>query len=203
MKKIFTRTALLWVALAIFAASCTPIPKGGTIAQIERFYTSAIINGTKVELIENENGYVNGSGKGGAFIPAFAKYFERQATTYAKNGENKFTIYFMKLTANNPPSQEDIKAIFYEGNYPFGNSQQGYIKEGVEIRYVDDKGVQWTSLGEQPNSYFEVTAHSKNENDSFTPYVTSGKFSCKLYNAQGESIDVTDATFKGRTVVYY
>lgn len=203
MKKIFTRTALLWVALAIFAASCTPVPQSGTIAQIERFYTSANINGTKVEFIENENGYVNGSGKGGTVIPAFAKYFERQATTYAKNGENKFTIYFMKLTENTPPSKEDIKAIFFEGNYPFGNSLPGYVKEGVEIRYIDDNGVEWTSLGEQSSSYFEVTSHSKNENDSFTPYVTSGKFSCKLYNAEGASIEVKDGTFKGRTVVYY
>lgn len=203
MKKIFTRTAILWVALALFVSSCAPVPEGGTITQIESFYTSAKINGTEVNFTENKDGYVNGSGKGGAVVPAFGKYFERQATTFAKNGENKFSIYFLKLTANTPPSKDEIKSIFYQGNYAFGNSAAGFIKEGVEIRYVDDNGVEWNSQGDQSTSYFEVTEHNKNENDSYTPYVTSGKFNCKLYNYKGESIDVVDAKFKGRTVVYY
>jgi hypothetical protein len=203
MKKIVTRVAGLWVVLALFVSSCTKPTQTGSIQQLEKFYSSIKVNGEEISFSENENGYVNGYGKGGAYVPVLGKYFERQFTSYAIAGENKFNIYFMATSNSNPPSNIEIQSMFYEGNYEFGNSNPNFLKPGVEIRYIDNKGVEWTSQGDQTNSYFEVTKHEKNTSDTYTPYKTSGKFNCRLYNSLGEYITVTDGKFNGRTVVYY
>jgi hypothetical protein len=203
MKKIAFRTAGLWVVLALFISSCTKAPKNIGLKKIENFYTTANINGSEVTFTESKDGFVNGYGKGGVYVPTLGKYFERQSTTYAKNGENKFNIYFMNYTLGNPPIEQEVKALFFEGNYGFGNSAPGFFKPGVEIKYIDNNGIEWTTQGDQTGSYFEVTSHAKNTTDSYTPYKTSGKFSCKLHNGLGESITVTDGEFNGRTVVYY
>lgn len=203
MKKLATRTAGLWVVLVLFISSCTKPTNNGNIQQLEKFYTSMKVDGKEITFTENKDGFVNGYGKGGAFVPALGKYFERQFTAFAKGGENKLNIYFMNFIENTPPSEVEIKTMFYEGNYEYGNSNIMNLKPGVEIKYIDDKGIEWTSQGGQTGSFFEVTDHSKNTSDSYTPYRTSGKFSCRLYNNLGEYITVTDGEFNGRTVVYY
>jgi hypothetical protein len=203
MKKIVTRVAGLWIVLALFVSSCTKPTQNGSIQQLEKFYSSIKVDGEEISFAENENGYVNGYGKGGAFVPTLGKYFERQFTSYAIAGENKFNIYFMNFVNSNPPAEFEVKNMFYEGNYEFGNSTLANLKPGVEIRYIDSKGVEWTSQGDQTGSYFEVTKHEKNTADKYTPYKTSGKFNCRLYNSLGEYITVTDGKFSGRTVVYY
>ncbi len=202
MKRVIFRAFGFIAALALFT-SCTKAPGNGSIHKVESFYSSAKIEGETVSFTENKDGYLNGYGKGGAFVPALGKYMERQSTTFAKNGENVFNIYFLKFVDNNPPTKEDIKSVFRLGNYQFGNSSQFAIKEGIEIAYVDENGTEWNTRGDQTGSFFEVTDHALNTLDSYTPYTTSGKFSCRLYNQMGESMAVTDGTFKGRTVVYY
>jgi hypothetical protein len=188
--------------LSVFA-SCTKTPTGGRMHQLESFYSTATIDGNEVEFSENENGFVNGYGKAGVWVQGMGQWFERQSTVYSKNGENIFNIYFMKWVNANPPAKEDIKTIFRKGNYDFGSSDFNNLVEGVEIRYIDEAGVEWTTRGDQTGSHFEVTDHAKNEADSYTPYITEGTFSCKFYNNLGESKTVTNGQFKGRTVVYY
>jgi hypothetical protein len=202
MKSIFTGTLIALLVITLFT-SCTKTEQTGSIRSIEKFYAAATIDGNKVEFTENKNGFLNGYGKAGVFVEGMNQYFERQSSTYAQNGENIFNIYFMKWLNTSPPSKEDVRSIFYEGNYSFGSSDFRNLIEGVEIKYIDEAGIEWTTQGNQTGSYFEITSHSKNSIDSYTPYATSGKFSCKLYNSLGQVKTVTDGAFKGRTVVYY
>jgi len=202
MKSILLRTTIVVFAFAFFS-SCTKTTGGEGMHELENFYTTATIDNKTVEFAENSKGFVNGYGKAGVWVQGMGQWFERQSTVYSKNGENVFNIYFMKWINTNPPAKEDIKAIFREGNYNYGSSDFNNLMEGIEIRYIDEFGVEWTTKGDQTGSWFEVTGHSKNEADSYTPYVTEGNFSCKFYNRNGDVKPVTEGEFKGRTVVYY
>ena len=202
MKSILFRFAFICITLVLFT-SCTKTQKSGGLQQLDNFYTQVTIDGTSLEFTENEKGFVNGYGKAGVWVDGMSQWFERQSTTYARNGENIFNIYFMKFVNSNPPGKEEIKGIFHQGNYTYGSSDFNNLVNGVEIRYIDESGMEWTTKGNQSGSTFEVTEHSANSVDSHTPYMTTGKFTCKLYNNQGAEKTITAGKFSGRTVVYY
>jgi hypothetical protein len=202
MKSFILRTAGIFLIFASFT-SCTKSPQSGNIKELDKYYTSAIIDGKKIEFTENQNGYLNGYGKAGVWVDGMSQWFERQSTTYAKNGENIFNIYFMKFVNSNPPTKNEIKSIFHQGTYSYGSSDFYNLVDGVEIRYIDENGMEWTTKGDQTGSLFQVNSHTTNISDSYTPFVTEGNFTCKLYNNLGQSKLLTEGIFKGRTVVYY
>lgn len=202
MKITLIRTVVLVIGTSLLMA-CMKTEQTGQIHKLEKLYASCTIDGKLVELQENKDGIVNGYGKGGIWVEGMQQYFERQSTKFAKNGEDILSIYFMQWLGHVPPTQEEIKSIFYEGHYTYGSSDFLNLIAGVEIHYIDENGIVWTTRGDQTGSYFEITTHERNTTDSYTPYMTTGRFSCKLYNAQGQCKTITDGRFKGRTVVYY
>ena len=156
--------------------------------------------GGTVIIREGTAGGVNSYGRAGGLINTAGNYFEIQSTAFSGNGA-KLTIYFMKKFPAQPDSSV-IESIFHTGNYPFGGSVIDSLKDGAETIFDAANGTRWSSAYGFQSGSFSVTEHVPNDFDNFTPFMTSGTFSCTLYDTAGNTLQVNAATFKGRTVVY-
>jgi hypothetical protein len=76
-------------------------------------------------------------------------------------------------------------SMFTIKSYDFTNR---YRNEGIEVSWYDGAQMWSTSYakGDQAGSTFEIVKHDKSGKPTFK-YITSGNFSCKLYNADGQS----------------
>jgi hypothetical protein len=146
MKKIVAGRIFIILTAITLLASCTKTEEYRSLRSPEKFFVAMTVDGNKIEFYENKNGIVNGYGKGGIWIKSEGLYFERQLTTYARNGKNIFNICFMKWVSANPPSKEDIRSIFYPGSYSYGSSDVYNLMPGVEISYVEENGMEWNGL---------------------------------------------------------
>lgn len=204
MNKNFTSSLFLVLALSFLFSSCTKDDSiSGNLHQIQKFSVNAEIDHQNIVFSENSSGTVNRIGHDGVFLFSSGKYFERQTMAFSKNNENVFTISIIGLLDTHFPDDEAIKEMFYEGTYPFGNSSANQLAAGVEIRYTDANGENWTSQGDQSFSHFEITEHVRNKWDNLSGYQTSGTLSCKLYHENGKSILLKNATFTSRSVIFY
>lgn len=95
-------------------------------------------------------------------------------------------------------SLNNFNAIFQTGAYPYMDTDTANAEiPGIEIRWTDEDLKTWSTLnGTQSGSSFSVT---KTE-----PFTTSegdfqnkvdGTFNCKLYDAAGNSVNVSGGTF--------
>ncbi len=79
--------------------------------------------------------------------------------------------------------------------------------DGVQIAWTDGSGKRWCSSwgsGDQAGSSFKVTEHTRIEYQIGQPlggrYNSKGTFNCTLYDAQGNSMPVTNGKFSLQTV---
>lgn len=79
--------------------------------------------------------------------------------------------------------------------------------DGVEISWRDASGTDWCSSwgsGDQTGSTFTVTSHERIEYPAGSTrggkFNTKGTFTCKLYDKQGHSMDVTNGSYSLQTV---
>lgn len=91
-------------------------------------------------------------------------------------------------------------SIIYVGSYDYGNPFAD--SNGVVVTFLDDTGAVWSSiLGPgitgQPGSTFTITDMVENY-DGFSYWVIAGDFNCTLYDVDGNSIVVSEASFISR-----
>ncbi|TVR82116.1 MAG: hypothetical protein EA412_02020 [Chitinophagaceae bacterium] len=174
------------------------IGNGGVI-MASPFYAEASIDGKKREFKDGQDGYRNTFGSKGVSLDGFGTFLEKQKVAF--DGSQNITVYFMERFLDEP-SNEDIKNMFRKGKYNFGNSNAG--SSGVEIEYKDASGTVWSTSngsGMQAGSSFEVINHYSNHFDTYTPYITEAVFSCKLYDDNGNVMELNNGRVVARTVV--
>lgn len=94
------------------------------------------------------------------------------------------------------PNKNDFTNFFSPKKY----SLSRYAEEGFEVLYFDQSGVVWSSSNlpaSQVGSYLEIKEIKDASTDTSTVIKVKAKISCKLYNANKESILVTDTWFIG------
>lgn len=94
------------------------------------------------------------------------------------------------------PNKNDFTNFFSPKKY----SLSRYADEGFEVLYYDQSGVIWSSSNlpaSQVGSYLEIKEIKDASTDTSTVIKVKAKISCKLYNANKESILVTDTWFIG------
>lgn len=112
--------------------------------------------------------------------------------------KNSIAVHILKYF-NHDPSHEERHSMIKLGSYSYGVGDVSNLTvNGATIEYTDANGVAWISeIGSQSGSTFEITEIVDN------PDGTSGKifkatFSCKLYDGTGASIQVSNATIRGK-----
>ncbi|MBL7700362.1 MAG: hypothetical protein JNK79_19510 [Chitinophagaceae bacterium] len=99
---------------------------------------------------------------------------------------------------NHDPTVEERWSIFTMGDHDWGLSQSSSATiNGASIDYTDDHGKWWTSeLGSQNGSTFTITELIENDEHLYGMIFTAN-FSCKLYDEEGNFIEVKNATIRG------
>jgi hypothetical protein len=112
--------------------------------------------------------------------------------------KNNIYVHVLNIFDHEPSSAERL-AMFQIGSYPYGvGSTSSATVDGASIVYADATGKEWFSeLGPQTGSTFSVAEIVDNP-DNTSIKIFKATFSCKLYDGSGGSIQVTDATIRGK-----
>lgn len=163
------------------------------------YYFSAKINGETVRYDDNNInlGYGVYHYQSSLGEEDFDMY---EGTTISKGAPSDTSAVEVSLLKyfNHEPSLEERWAIFASGSHGYGLAQSSSATtNGGTIVYFDKNGKYWDSeLGSQTGSTFNVTEVIENENHLYGKIVTA-EFSCKLYDEEGNSIQVTEGIIRG------
>lgn len=132
---------------------------------------------------------------------------------------NKMTFANGDFTVDTLADCPRITVIKHFDDTPYGEELDDLVRssmsfggerpptDGVQIAWTDGSGKRWCSSwgsGDQTGSSFKVTEHTKIEYQIGQPldgrYNSKGTFTCKLYDAQGNSMTVKDGKFSLQTV---
>lgn len=93
----------------------------------------------------------------------------------------------------------DKENLLDVGTHEYGNSGNAY--NGIIINYRNGEYMYSTAFTPQPStSQFEITNRLRVYTEGQWRFVTEGTFNCTLHNILGDSIVVTDGTFRFRTI---
>jgi hypothetical protein len=102
---------------------------------------------------------------------------------------------------NHYPDQTERKSMIQLGNYGYGVGNVGTginTVNGAVVRYLDTNGTEWSSEdGTQTGSTFKIT-ELINNSSGFSAKIFTAQFSCKIYNTSGASIEIKNATIRGK-----
>lgn len=96
------------------------------------------------------------------------------------------------------PSLDEHWAMFETGEYEYGLPfESSETISGASILFFDEHGKEWSSeRGPQTGSSFNVTEVTENE-DHLYGMIFAATFNCKLYDEQGNSIELKNAKVRG------
>lgn len=165
------------------------------------YYFVAVIDGEKIQFEYNIDGYGNGPVSGGSTTPDGYQYYDGTIFLKGISPANSAGITILQ-TFLDYPDCEQIKQMYHLGDYTYGKeslSSEENGQNGALVYYVDENGVQWSSgilSANQKGSAFEIVEYE----DFFTFYsskVITAKFSCTLYNTNGELKKLTNGELRG------
>ncbi len=110
-------------------------------------------------------------------------------------GANSATIAIMRLF-DHDPSAAERRTIIDTGSYRYAFSDSAQ-PSGAVVRFTDGNGMQWTSeMHPQSDTSFRVEVISPAEESPL--YNFQANFSCKLYNAGGDSVLLSNGSVRGQ-----
>lgn len=199
---------LLPVLMMIALVSCKKDSTKGDDPNLNNFTAVVIIDGDTVNMEQGLAGYTNGTGSGGGVADTLDNYLFRQITQFY-SATDTLRIYFIDIFPAEPTLAEK-EAIVHTGNYPTGYgtfdaiAPDAKLKAGAAVVYIDAQGTRWTTdraPETQPNWSFNVSAHTANNLDAFSKYVTDLTFSVRLHNPiNGDFMDVQAVSMRTRTI---
>jgi hypothetical protein len=166
------------------------------------YYFTATINGSTVKYQANDidSRYSCGTSQSeSASIPNHYDIYEGTTIEDDQNAnKNKIVVYILKYFNHDPTYAERV-AMIKLGNYSYGYSDvSSSTVNGASIDYTDANGNWWSSeFGSQTGSTFAITELIDNT-DGTSGKIFTAKFNCKLYDGNGASIQVTNATIRGK-----
>lgn len=195
MKKISLFALILFVFAACKKSSSNSDTK-------YPFYFTATINGAPVKYQAND---LNSQYQCGISRPdgsIFGSGYDIYEGTLIEDGNNTNAnnIYVHILQHfNEYPDESQRIPIIRPGSYPYGVSELGpTTKNGASIEYTDANGKMWHSeMGDQTGSTFNITELVANP-DNTSLKIFKASFNCKLYDGAGGSIQVINATIRGK-----
>ncbi len=211
LKPIIVTTLLLAAGLTSCKKSTpTPVPTANTnnpvVVPTSNLYFEATINGTAVSFQDGVSMYGAGGGDESGTEPAGWQEVQNCLVMKALTTTNFGGFYIMKTFANQPAPAE-IDSMFSVKVYPYGKQSSSTSVNGIDgarVYYVDNSGVEWATdfgSGIQTGSAFSITENIANTN-TYSRRISKAVFNCKLYNAAGQSMTLTNGICRLRTVYY-
>lgn len=182
------------------------------------FFISGKINGVETFINAHEDNRING-GEFNYYVkamnnqlkwdPCGPKTFQKETSSRISNNffltnEKPWEKYYMISWRECVQDSADVpfQDIIKLGSNPIlGEGDKG---SGIVISYWRiGGGLQdySTRLGPQNDAWFTVTSHNRVDGyDGVFHYITSGHFSCTLYNELGVPIHLQDMSFKIKTI---
>ncbi|TNF27557.1 MAG: hypothetical protein EP314_04710 [Bacteroidetes bacterium] len=166
------------------------------------------------DTIRFEDGIGNyGNGVGIATYEDSIGRLHSEYTTYIRSAlhpeyeKNILAIQMVKFyTDTSWPSYAERFGQFNVGSYDYGSYNEDSTTAGIDgvvILYTDSSGNPWSSdllYGQQQQwSTFQISSHQPSGNEQFGAK-TEGTFNCRVFDGNGNHLDLTNGTFKARTI---
>lgn len=170
------------------------------------FYFQAVINGTAISYQDGVEGFADGGGDEGGTQLSGWQEVQNSVLTAPFATKNTAGFFIMKAFTYQPANTQ-IDSMFAVKSYPYGKESMSTSADGTDgakVYYIDANGVEWaTDLGSanQTGSTFSITENVVNT-DGYSHHISKATFSCKLYNASGGSMTLTNGICKARTAYY-
>lgn len=160
-----------------------------------------VLNSDTVNIIDGINGWLNKVGAGGGMLDTV--YLHREYSEFSNVNGDTIRIYFIEKFSAEPSQQEKEAMIHigeYDPGYGTGNSlDPADVTNGVAITYKADGTLWSTELGAQNDFLFAVDSQLVNSHNT-SKYFTYGRFQGTLYNANGNTLNISDASFRAITI---
>lgn len=167
-------------------------------------FVSVEINGNSLQITDGSDNFDNRVGSGGGIISGNNDFLWRELSEYANPTGDSLRFYFIDIFSGEPSAAEK-ESVVSVGSYDFGfgtdNSiTSGTARSGAAIVYITN-GKRWsTEYGTQDTAnFFQVDSLVVNGNNS-SKYIAYGRFSCTLFDINGNSQTFTDGQFSARVI---
>ena len=199
------RTIIFSLLSSLLLFSCTKEAKDDTNDKFPYFF-SATVNGKAVKYEAND---VDSRFECGISAPSASLGDEHDAYegTFIQDSQdemkNNIYVHILKHFSTGEPSYDQRLAMFRVGSYNYGKLGENGdpTQDGASISYTDENGVEWHSEGgSQAGSTFAITEISDNE-DGTSEKIMKASFSCKLYDDNGNSIQVINGKISGKILM--
>lgn len=193
--KSFVNVSALSAVLLLFLFAC-----GKHSVNEKKFYFQMEMDGEKVTLKDNRNGYSASLGESGQIEPGSIESRQESTIIPVVNPAEKPYV-FWSLGANFPdiPNEQEIIDMCQPGSFSYFNGISEDSAPTAAIEWIDAAGEEWTTYygsGDQTGSSFTITETTEIEAGEY--YATCHiEFSCKLYDKDGNTIEVENGVAHG------
>lgn len=173
---------------------------GNNVLSSENHITYVLNNDT-VNIIDGVSGWLNKVGAGGGMLDTV--YLHREYSEFSNVNGDTIRIYFIKKFSAEP-NQQEKEAMIHLGGYDPGYGTENSldpatVTNGVAITYRSE-GILWsTELGAQNDFLFVVDSQLVNSLNTSKNF-TYGRFQGTLYNAAGNELNISEASFRAITI---
>lgn len=171
------------------------------------YYFAAFIDGEKMLIQQNVEGFGNGPSNGGGTTPNGWQQSQGMIFIKGISANNSAGAVILKNFSDRPECSQ-MDAMFHLGSYPFGQTSKSTEengKDGIMVYCVDADGVAWTSElapGTQSGSSFEITEYIDFKN-IYSTKVMQATFNCMLYDGKGHSKTLTKGVIRSMCLHCY
>lgn len=171
------------------------------------FYFAAIIDGEKLLIQNNVEGFGNGVSRGSSSTDN--GFQQEQGMIFIKGITPNYSagaVIFKNFSER--PECSQIEAMYHMGTYPFGQmtrSTEETGKDGIKIYIVDADGVSWSSdkaPTTQSGSSFEIIEYVDSP-DIYSSKIAKARFNCMLYDGKGHSKTLTKGVIRSKCLYCY
>lgn len=164
------------------------------------YYFAAIIDGEKMLIQQNIEGFGNGPSSGGGTTPN--GWQQSQGMVFIKGIMANYSAGAVLLkNFSDRPECSQMDAMFRVGAYPFGQTSKSTDeigKDGIMVYWVDGNGVCWSTESApatQSGSSFKITEYIDFKN-IYSTKIMKATFNCMLYDGKGHSKTLTKGVIR-------
>lgn len=213
-KALLILFSLVLLAYAAGTVSCTkstiepkPVAPEDSILGVDQnhFFFTGKIGSEVVAMQSNHDSVTNGVSVDTMYVCGFpGNNYTRQIFYFDYSADSSrveaLAISFYKCVSDTTNAFSD--SVFVDSSYTFGADTLA----GVSVTWLAPDSVLWSTefakLSNQDNSTFELTQVDANF-DGFSALQVRGTVSCKLFDIDGNSIDLVGGTFYSRAWSFY